>query len=127
MPFYTGGAQLLEFWPLVAIYHSLGLNVAIVSYNGSVHFGLLADRDLVPDLDDFARHLQESAADFQDATVKKTRRSGSRRANAPPRTRKKPAQKPVDLGVDDQPVVAAPTGDRRDVRADAAAEVHDVI
>src|SRR4029077_1430978 len=26
MPFYTGGSQLLEFWPLVAIYHSLGLN-----------------------------------------------------------------------------------------------------
>src|SRR4029077_15523244 len=57
-PFYTGGAQLLEFWPLVAIYHSLGLNLAIVSYNGSVHFGMLADRDLVPDLDDFAKHLE---------------------------------------------------------------------
>ena len=127
MPFYTGGAQLLEFWPLVAIYHSLGLNVAIVSYNGSVHFGLLADRDLVPDLDDFARHLQESAADFQDSTVKKSRPSGSRRTNTPPRTRKKPAQKPVDLGIDDQPVVAAPNGDRGDVRADAAAKVHDVV
>jgi diacylglycerol O-acyltransferase / wax synthase len=127
MPFYTGGSQLLEFWPLVAIYHSLGLNLAIVSYNGSVHFGMLADRDLVPDLDDFAKHLEQSAADFQAATRKKTPASVSRRAPRSPRARKKPAQKPVDLGVDDQPVVAAPNGDRGDVGADAAAEVHDVV
>src|SRR6266702_5930430 len=73
IPFYTGGAELIDVWPFVSIYHSLGLNIAIVSYNGGVFFGLLADRDLVPDLDDFARHLEESAADFQDATLKKTR------------------------------------------------------
>jgi diacylglycerol O-acyltransferase len=132
VPFYTGGAQLLEFWPLVAIYHSLGLNVAIVSYNGSVHFGMLADRDLVPDLDDFARHLERSAADFQSAATDKprARRSAGRRAPATPiapRARKQPAQKPIDLGVGDQTVVAAPNGDRGDVGADAAAEVHDVV
>jgi WS/DGAT/MGAT family acyltransferase len=124
MPFYTGGAQLLEFWPLVAIYHSLGLNVAIVSYNGSVHFGMLADRDLVPDLDDFAKHLEQSASDFQAAATKKprTRRSADSRS-----TRKQPAQKPVDLGVANQSVVAAPNGDRGDVGTDAAAEVHDLV
>ena len=127
MPFYTGGSQLLEFWPLVAIYHSLGLNLAIVSYNGSVHFGMLADRDLVPDLDDFAKHLEQSAADFQQATTRQTRASGPRRAARASRSRKKPAEKPVDLWVDDQPVVAAPNGDRGDVGADAAAEVDDVV
>jgi diacylglycerol O-acyltransferase len=130
MPFYTGGAQLLDFWPLVAIYHSLGLNLAIVSYNGGVHFGMLADRDLVPDLDDFARHLEQAAADFHQAAKLATPAVGSRvrrgRKSAP-RTHKKPAQKPVDLRVDDQPVVAAPNGDRGDVGADAAAEVHDVV
>lgn len=66
-PFYTGGAQLLDIWPLVAIYHTLGLNVAIVSYNGSVHIGALADRDLVPDLDEFGKHLDETARDFHAA------------------------------------------------------------
>jgi diacylglycerol O-acyltransferase / wax synthase len=142
MPFYTGGAQLLEFWPLVAIYHSLGLNLAIVSYNGSVHFGMLADRDLVPDLDDFAKHLERSAADFQAAATKKprTRRSAPRRAPVAPnpaksldlagssgRSREQPAEKPVDLRVANQSVVAAPNGDRGDVGSDAAAEVHDVV
>ena len=129
VPFYTGGAQLLEFWPLVAIHHSLGLNIAIVSYNGFVHFGVLADRDLVPDLDDFARHLERSAADFQEAAAPGGRSAGSagRRVRSPSRTRKKAAQKPVDLGVDEEPVVAAPNGDRGNVGADAAAKVHDVV
>jgi diacylglycerol O-acyltransferase len=130
IPFYTGGAQLLEFWPFVAIYHSLGLNIAIVSYNGGVHFGILADRDLVPDLDDFAGHLELAAADFHDAAKPEAPipRSRARRdGGSAARTRKKPAQKPVDLGVDDQAVVAAPNRDRRDVGADTAAEVHDVV
>ena len=124
-PFFTGGAELLDVWPLVAIYHSLGLNVAIVSYNGSVHFGLLADRDLVPDLDEFGRHLAQAVADFQQATV--PRKRNVRSAGRTPRPRKKAAKKPVDLGVDDQPVVAAPNGDGGDVRSKAAAEVHDVV
>jgi diacylglycerol O-acyltransferase / wax synthase len=124
-PFYTGGAELIDVWPLVAIYHSLGLNVAIVSYNGSVHFGLLADRDLVPDLDQFARHLGESVADFKRATLPTKRRARSaRRASRP---RKKAAEKPVHLGVDDQPVVTAPNGDGRNVRPDAAAKIHHVV
>ena len=124
-PFYTGGAELLDIWPLVAIYHSLGLNVAIVSYNGSVHFGLLADRDLVPDLDDFGRHLGEAVADFKKATAGKKR--SVRSAGGSARPRKKTAKKSVHLGVDDKTVVAAPNGDGGDVRSDTAAEVHDIV
>jgi hypothetical protein len=124
-PFYTGGAELLDIWPFVAIYHSLGLNVAIVSYNGSVHFGLLADRDLVPDLDDFGRHIGEAVADFKQATVATKRRVRS--AGRSSRPRKKTPNKPVDLGIDDQPVVAAPNGDGGNVRAKAAAKVDDVV
>lgn len=129
IPFYTGGAQLLEFWPLVAIYHTLGLNLAIVSYNGQVHFGMLADRDLVPDLDDFARHLERSVADFQEAATSGKRPPGSPRqaGRRPSRPRQQAAKKAVDLGVDDKAVVAAPNGNRGDVRSDAAAKVHDVV
>lgn len=65
IPFYTGGAQMLEVWPFVPIYHTLGLAVALVSYNGRVHLGLTADPDLVPDLDRFAHHLKRSMAEFR--------------------------------------------------------------
>jgi diacylglycerol O-acyltransferase len=124
-PFYSGGALLLDIWPFVAIGHSLGLNIAIISYNGHVHFGLLADRDLVPDLDVLARHLSESVADFHKASTPKKRGASSARRS--PRPRKKAAEKPVDLRVHHEPVVAAPNGDGGDVRPNAAAEVHDVV
>jgi WS/DGAT/MGAT family acyltransferase len=65
VPFYTGGARLLEVWPFVPVYHTLGVSVALVSYDGAVHVGLNADRDLVPDLDRFARHLEAAVAEFQ--------------------------------------------------------------
>jgi len=78
VPFYTGGARLLEVWPFVPVYHTLGLNVALVSYDGGVHIGLNADRDLVPDLDRFARHV-DGAADEYRAIAKRLRRPFTRR------------------------------------------------
>lgn len=65
VPFYTGSARLLEVWPFVPVYHTLGLNVALVSYAGTVHIGLNADRDLVPDLDRFGMQLEGAADEFQ--------------------------------------------------------------
>lgn len=63
-PFYTDGAEMVEVWPFVPIYHSMALNIALFSYNRKIHFGLLADRDLVPDLESFARHLGRAAEDL---------------------------------------------------------------
>ena len=62
-PLYTGGAQLLEVWPFAPLYPSMGLGVAIVSYNGDAYFGLTADPALVPDVDEFTRYLRDAAAD----------------------------------------------------------------
>jgi diacylglycerol O-acyltransferase / wax synthase len=128
-PFYTGGAELLDIWPFVSVYHSLGLNIAIVSYNGNVFFGMLADRDLVPDLADFAKHLEQSIADFRDAALVKHAPAVSRGKRSPraARARKKAAKDPVHLGVHDKSVVASPNGDRGNVGTKAAAEVHDVV
>jgi hypothetical protein len=55
---------MLVVWPLVPIYHSLGLGIALFSYSGNVHWGFLADRDLVPDLDRFVAGLEATAADY---------------------------------------------------------------
>ena len=124
-PFYTGGAELLDIWPFVSVYHSLGLNIAIVSYNGSVFFGLLADRDLVPDLEDFAQHLEAAVADFRAAAVKPAKKPA--RSGRAPRARKQPAEQPVDLRIDDKPVVRSPNGDRGNVGSEAAPKVHHVV
>jgi len=79
VPFYTGGARLLEVWPFVPVYHTLGLNVALVSYDGGVHVGLTADRDLVPELDRFGTHLHGAAAEYL-AIAERLRRPFTRRA-----------------------------------------------
>ena len=61
-PLYTGGAQLLEVWPFAPLYPSMGLGVAIVSYNGDAYFGLTADPGIVPDVEEFTTTLREAAA-----------------------------------------------------------------
>jgi WS/DGAT/MGAT family acyltransferase len=61
-PLYTAGAQLLEVWPFAPLYPSMGLGVAIVSYNGDAYFGLTADPGLVPDVEEFTAKLEEAAA-----------------------------------------------------------------
>jgi len=48
---YAFGARLREIHPLVPIAAEHAVGVAAVSYDGNVFFGVVADRDTVPDLD----------------------------------------------------------------------------
>jgi diacylglycerol O-acyltransferase len=64
-PLYSGGAELLEVWPFAPLYPSMGLGVAIVSYNGDAYFGLTADPDLVPDVEAFTAKLREAATECE--------------------------------------------------------------
>ena len=56
-PLYLGDRELLDVFPMVPLGKNLAFNVAIVSYNGRMDFGLIGDFDTMPDLD-------EVAADF---------------------------------------------------------------
>jgi diacylglycerol O-acyltransferase len=50
-PFYLNGERLLEVYPAVPLNPaSQGLSVGVLSYDGAIHAGLLADRDLDPPL-----------------------------------------------------------------------------
>jgi WS/DGAT/MGAT family acyltransferase len=60
-PLYSGGAQLLEVWPFAPLYPSMGLGVAIVSYNGDAYFGLTADPGIVNDVEEFTSQLRAAA------------------------------------------------------------------
>jgi diacylglycerol O-acyltransferase len=64
-PLYSGGAELLEVWPFAPLYPSMGLGVAIVSYNGDAYFGLTADPDLVPDVEAFTAKLRDASAECE--------------------------------------------------------------
>jgi diacylglycerol O-acyltransferase / wax synthase len=59
-------AQLREIYPMVNLLPNQGLGVALFSYAGTLHWGVLADWDLVPDLDVFVGDLERS---FQELKV----------------------------------------------------------
>lgn len=59
MPAYLGGAKLLAEYPVSVITDGQGLNITVVGYLGQLHFGLIACRELVPDVDVLAGYLSD--------------------------------------------------------------------
>jgi diacylglycerol O-acyltransferase len=57
VPLYYAGARLEAYYPLSAIADGQGLNMTVMSYGGKMFFGLISDRDLVPDLENMASYL----------------------------------------------------------------------
>lgn len=56
-PLYMAGCALEEMMFWVPQTGSIGLGLSILSYNGRVHFGLIADAKLIPDPDAVIRHF----------------------------------------------------------------------
>ena len=50
VPLYLGGAAMEHFYPVSLVAEGQGLNMTVQSYLDNLDFGLVADRDLVPDL-----------------------------------------------------------------------------
>ena len=50
-PLYLAGARLEANYPVSVITDGMGLNITVMSYMGSLDFGLVADRDQMPDLE----------------------------------------------------------------------------
>ncbi|MBD0280956.1 MAG: wax ester/triacylglycerol synthase family O-acyltransferase [Thermoleophilaceae bacterium] len=66
-PLYLLGRPMLEIFPMVPLARNQGLGVAILSYDGSINFGLVGDYDLLWDLDDLAGDIRESLEQLADA------------------------------------------------------------
>jgi diacylglycerol O-acyltransferase len=49
-PLYSNGARMEGIYPISAIVDGVGLNMTLMSYNGNLDFGLVADREMVPDI-----------------------------------------------------------------------------
>jgi diacylglycerol O-acyltransferase / wax synthase len=66
-PLYLLGRRMLEIFPMVPLAKNQGLGVAILSYDGSINFGLVGDYDVLWDLEDLARDVGESLEELADA------------------------------------------------------------
>jgi len=75
-PLYCMGARLIEAYPMVPLTRNTNIGIAILSYCGTLHVGLYADRDQWPDLevleagiDDSFSELTKLAREQTDGTV----------------------------------------------------------
>jgi diacylglycerol O-acyltransferase len=102
-PLYSAGAKLEHFYPVSAVADGQGLNMTVQSYNGNLDFGIIACRELVPDVWTIADHLQASMRELLDAVATVASPDGDVAASttAPPKRRAKRS-----------PATAAPTAKR---------------
>jgi diacylglycerol O-acyltransferase len=65
LPLYVGGAGVLGVYPVSAITDFTGaLNVTLFSYNGALDFGLIACRELVPDVWNLIGYLEDALTEL---------------------------------------------------------------
>jgi WS/DGAT/MGAT family acyltransferase len=68
MPIYGLGARLVANYPVSAINDGIGLNITVQSYNGSLDFGIIACRELMPDVWDLMGYLTDALDELKGAT-----------------------------------------------------------
>jgi len=64
IPFYILGRELEGVFPIGFLARRHALAIAIISYNGQVNFGILADRDAMPDLEQLSAYLEEAVEEL---------------------------------------------------------------
>jgi diacylglycerol O-acyltransferase / wax synthase len=68
---YCGGCEMLTYYPVSAVADGQGLNVTVTSYRDHLDFGLIACRELVPDLWRFKDLFGESLEELVKAAERK--------------------------------------------------------
>jgi WS/DGAT/MGAT family acyltransferase len=63
-PLYSLGREMKEVYPVVPLSGNTTIGVALMSYNGTVGFGILADFDAAPDVAVLAEGIEKSIAEL---------------------------------------------------------------
>src|SRR5215204_6362563 len=64
-PLYLAGARLVANYPVSVVTDGMGLNITVMSYDGHMDFGLIADRDQMPDLERLMGWIDDSLEELQ--------------------------------------------------------------
>ncbi len=93
-PLYLAGKQMLTYYPAAFLPRGTGLNIVVLSYLGSVDFGLMACPERMPDVWNLMDHVIEAVDELtQAAEDAERRKTGSPQARATKaRTHAKAAQ-----------------------------------
>ena len=63
-PLYCMGARMLEAYPMVPLMRNLNVGIAILSYCGQLHIGVLADHDHWSDLEEFEAGIDDAFSEL---------------------------------------------------------------
>jgi hypothetical protein len=85
-PLFLLGRQMTRLYPVVPLARRQALGVAVMSYDGRLGFGLIADYDAIPELETIAREL-ERAIDALAAAAGLRKSAARKRASRPLATR----------------------------------------
>jgi diacylglycerol O-acyltransferase len=86
-PLYAAGARMLRTYPIPPLLPGQAVAIGVTSYDGSVFYGITADRDLVPDADVLGQCVTEALTELLDTVT-------DGRPKVPRGRRKKTAPKP---------------------------------
>jgi WS/DGAT/MGAT family acyltransferase len=59
-PLFCGGAKMENNYPVSVLFEGVGLNITVLSYQSHLDFGLIADRDMLPDTWDLLADLRKT-------------------------------------------------------------------
>jgi diacylglycerol O-acyltransferase / wax synthase len=131
MPLYLMGHKMLKWYPWVPIGGLMGINCAILTYNGTAYFGFTGDVHAAPDLERLEKFVDSSFAELRagaaagvvaEATRSRKRRKRSngkiplakartvRKKLAPESSNSKPSESGVVPETERQPEKALPVG-----------------
>jgi WS/DGAT/MGAT family acyltransferase len=82
VPLYVLGRELEDIFPVGFLPPNQALFVAIISYNGGVNFGLLADYDSMDDVDVIADGIEHAIADLVEAAEARAETAAEAEASA---------------------------------------------
>jgi diacylglycerol O-acyltransferase / wax synthase len=83
MPLYVLGREQEDAFPIAFLPENHALAVAIMSYNGHINFGLLADYDSMEDVDVICKGIEESLAELDEIAKAAASEGASEPAEAP--------------------------------------------
>ncbi|WP_246142532.1 WS/DGAT/MGAT family O-acyltransferase [Nocardioides rubriscoriae] len=69
VPIYFLGGKVVGLYPLGPVFHGAGLNITVMSNNGTVHVGVIACRESMPDAEALVSHFPTELARLREAVA----------------------------------------------------------
>jgi WS/DGAT/MGAT family acyltransferase len=70
VPLWCAGSRVVALYPVGPLADGVGLNITVMSYAGTMYFGILGCRALVPEVDHLAPHLTDALGELVKAAEK---------------------------------------------------------